>query len=77
MGFRWFVRERARKLGVAGWVGNTPDGAVELQGEGSDAALSQLAAAVQIGPAGALVDRVLTVQSEGVEPLDFPFTARR
>ena len=37
VGFRWFVREAARALGLAGWVRNRPDGSVEVAAEGDAA----------------------------------------
>ena len=30
IGFRWFVRDSARQLGICGWVKNLPDGKVEI-----------------------------------------------
>jgi acylphosphatase len=66
VGFRWFVRELARALDLAGWVRNEPDGAVVLMAEGTPDALAQLEAAVRVGPAGARVDHVeVTDPSEG------------
>jgi acylphosphatase len=58
VGFRWYVREEARRLGVAGWVRNLPSGEVELLAEGDEAILSELARAVGKGPPGARVEVV-------------------
>ena len=58
VGFRYFVREQARALGVAGWVWNAPDGAVELAAAGDPAQLARLRATVERGPPGARVRRV-------------------
>lgn len=55
VGFRWFVRERARALGLAGWVRNCADGSVEVLAAGDDADLSQLRSLLRSGPPGALV----------------------
>jgi len=40
--FRAAVRERARELGVAGWVANRGDGAVEAVFEGREEAVERL-----------------------------------
>jgi len=77
VGFRWFVREQARALGVAGWVRNLPDGCVELQAEGPDDALAAFTARVRSGPAAAEVRAVVSLQTEVVEPLKLPFLAIR
>jgi len=58
VGFRYFVVRRAMDLGLTGWVANEPDGAVRCVAEGKRAALQALLAALEEGPAGALVDRV-------------------
>ena len=36
VGFRWFVREAAIALDLAGWVRNRPDGSVEVAADGDD-----------------------------------------
>jgi Acylphosphatases len=33
IGYRWFVRDAASRLGLNGWVRNTYDGGVELEAE--------------------------------------------
>lgn len=77
VGFRWFVRERARAEGLAGWVRNNPDGSVELEAGGPAGGLARLRAAVAEGPDGARVASVheVSATSEGVLPV--PFTVHR
>jgi acylphosphatase len=58
VGFRWFVEREARILGVAGWVRNTADGAVEVLGQGTREQLSGLRDRLQQGPRAARVDNV-------------------
>jgi acylphosphatase len=76
VGFRWFVREAARGLGVAGWVRNSPDGAVEVAAESDDAALASLRATLAQGPPGASVTAIDDAEPpEG--PLQRPFIILR
>ena len=57
--FRTFTRNRARRLGLAGWVRNLPDGrTVEVVAEGRRSALEQLLAHLREGPPGAYVTQV-------------------
>jgi acylphosphatase len=58
VGFRWFVRERARELGIRGWVRNRGDGAVEVEAEGDAGTLEQLRHCLWKGPSGAHVSAV-------------------
>lgn len=58
VGFRAFVTEAARGLGLSGWVRNLADGRVEAVAEGDAAALDSLASALARGPLLARVDRV-------------------
>jgi acylphosphatase len=58
VGFRYFVRREARRLGIAGWVRNLPNGSVEVLAEGPEGALAALERSLGTGPAGARVDRV-------------------
>jgi len=55
VGFRWFVAERARSLGVSGWVRNTEDRCVEVVASGPEQALIELRRALEQGPAAARV----------------------
>lgn len=58
VGFRYFTRQTARRLAVAGWVRNDPRGTVTVVAEGPREALERLLAAVEQGPAGAVVHDV-------------------
>jgi acylphosphatase len=59
VGFRWWVRSAADRLGLTGWVMNAPDErSVELVAEGRVAALDELERLVRQGPPGAVIERV-------------------
>ena len=58
VGYRYFVARAARGLGLSGYVRNLPDGTVEVGASGSRAALEALAALLEKGPPGAMVDSV-------------------
>jgi acylphosphatase len=53
-----FVLDRARVLGLTGWVANEGRGTVRIVAEGPPAALAELRRAVADGPPGARVDHV-------------------
>jgi acylphosphatase len=72
VGFRWFVYTEARRLDLAGWVRNNPDGSVELEAEGEAASLQRLRERVQKGPPAARVDRVVELPPSGAS-LSRPF----
>ena len=68
VGFRYFVEEEARKLGLAGWVRNGDDGAtVEVVAEGPDDQLRQLEAKLRRGPRLARIDAVDATWSDDIE----------
>lgn len=76
VGFRWFVREAARPLDLAGWVKNRPDGGVEVAADGSEGSIQTLRAALEQGPSGAIVSSV--DELEGLsDVLERPFTILR
>ncbi|HEX3289846.1 MAG TPA: acylphosphatase [Gaiella sp.] len=54
--FRESARRRAEELGVAGWVRNTADGAVEAELEGPARTVETLVAWFRRGPSRARVD---------------------
>lgn len=59
VGFRAFVRRKAREKGLTGWVRNCADGrSVETVAEGPPELLESFRAALQQGPPGAVVDRM-------------------
>jgi acylphosphatase len=58
VGFRYFLVDSARPLGLRGWVRNLPDGAVELVAEGDRPKLERLLQAAREGPRHARVDGV-------------------
>ena len=73
VGFRWFVRERARRLGLSGWVRNLADGGVEVAAEGHETQLDLLRAELLRGPDGAVVRELQPQTDEPSEPLTEPF----
>ena len=76
VGFRWFVRERARALGVAGWVSNRDDGAVEVLAEGPATSVARLLDDLRQGPSGAYVTAVHELPDDGA-PAPKPFSVER
>ena len=58
VGFRWWTRETARRLGVRGFVRNRMDRTVEVVAEGSEYALQQLLSVLETGPSAASVNHV-------------------
>jgi acylphosphatase len=68
VGFRVAVERAARSRGVAGWVRNRPDGAVEAVFEGQWEDVEALVDFCREGPGGAEVERV-EVAAESVEGL--------
>ena len=61
--FRAYARDRARDLGVRGWIRNEPDGSVAGHFEGAAEAVDALVAWCRSGPHQAEVDQVGTAPS--------------
>ena len=77
VGFRWFVRQQARRWGVRGWVRNLPDGSVEIYAAGGPEGIDGLMAAVRRGPPGAEVADIRILPLEGDRELPEPFSILR
>ena len=77
VGFRWFVREEARRLGLSGWVTNLDSGHVEVAAGGEASSLSRLRTALAVGPSGASVSSVSDIDDDSDEVLPYPFAIRR
>jgi acylphosphatase len=62
--FRDSAQREAESRGLAGWVSNRPDGAVEAVFEGDPEAVEALVAFCRRGPRGADVERVEETDEE-------------
>jgi acylphosphatase len=58
VGYRWWARSEARRLGLDGWVRNLGDGSVELLAIGAQEAVGRLVDACWRGPPAAAVATV-------------------
>lgn len=58
VGFRWWTRKQAERLGLAGTVRNCPDGTVEVMLIGRPDSIEEMERRLQQGPPGAQVERV-------------------
>jgi len=65
VGFRFFVRDHAARLGVKGWVRNQADGSVEIHAEGRKDILDDFIDIVRDGPR---FGRVSDLDIEWIEP---------
>jgi acylphosphatase len=65
VGFRMYLRRKARQLGIRGWVRNRLDGSVEAEVHGGAQAVEEMIAAARRGPPGAMVSDVKIVEAAG------------
>ncbi len=56
--FRYYAREEARRLGLTGWIANSPDGSVRVVVEGSQKKLGEFSNFLLAGSPQAHVDHV-------------------
>jgi acylphosphatase len=64
VGFRYFVRQAARELGVKGWVRNRGDGSVELEASGPEERLEIFIARIKRGPRMSRVSKTFVTHVE-------------
>lgn len=69
--FRASCEQQARRLGVAGWVTNRPDGAVEAAFEGEPSAVEHMVDWCRHGPPRAAVTEVVATDEEPRGETDF------
>ena len=67
--FRGWTVETARGLGLAGWVRNRSDGALEAAVQGEDVAVERFIALAGHGPPAARVERIEAVEVDLDESL--------
>jgi acylphosphatase len=70
VGYREFTRRAALSLGVAGWVRNRSDGAVEALIRGPPPALEALIAEMRKGPRSAVVNNLSVIEQDGPDDDD-------
>jgi acylphosphatase len=69
VGYRFFTRRSAARLGVSGWVRNLASGQVEAESQGSEDALNSFEAELRRGPPGCLVTEFAVFEiSDEAEP---------
>ncbi|HAM35617.1 MAG TPA: acylphosphatase [Elusimicrobia bacterium] len=70
VGFRWFARHWAGKLGLRGWAINREDGTMEAEAEGRRRDVEEFARQLRAGPSAACVEEVETtaLEPEGGPP---------
>jgi acylphosphatase len=76
VGYRDFARRAAERLGVAGWVRNRRDGAVEALLAGPADAVEALIAELRRGPPGASVLRLQVVEAAETQTPPHRFEVR-
>ena len=70
VGYREFTRRAALRLGVAGWVRNRPDGAVEALIRGSPEGVEALIAEMRKGPRFAMVESLSATEHDETQSDD-------
>lgn len=73
--FRYYTRQRAASLGLAGWVRNCPDGSVEIVAQGDAESVEALVNWARHGPSMARVDR-FEIEEQDPDPHLTTFSVR-
>ena len=76
VGFRWWTRSLATRLGLSGTVANLSDGSVAVHARGAEERLAELRAYLTQGPPGARVASVdsLPFSANGIREGEFVIT---
>ncbi len=77
VGFRYSARAEAERLGVAGWVRNRSDGAVEAEVRGHAEAVARMLGWLGRGPLGAEVSSVEVTDAPSTDAPSTGATPRR
>jgi acylphosphatase len=77
VGFRYFVRDQARELGLAGWVRNACDGTVTGEAGGAAPDLEVFRRELGRGPSMAYVTRLDWDPLDEGQSLPLPFEVRQ
>jgi len=73
VGFRYFVRQEARALGLAGWVRNEPDGSVSGEAAGDFSRLEAFREILERGGPGSRITRLDWWPLDEGKSLPLPF----
>ena len=76
VGFRWYVRDHARRLDIAGTVRNCTDGTVEVHAAAPETTLAAFRAILFSGPPGAQIERLVET-TPSMHSLPSPFVILR
>lgn len=71
VGFRWWTRQTAVRLGLTGTVRNLPDGRVEIHAAGDPVALATFRTELAAGPTGARVLQLTETPASATLPDGF------
>ena len=74
VGFRYFTQRKGSELGLAGWVRNRPDGAVEAEACGPEAQLEAFEQALRAGPPLGRVDHLAIAPAPPTRETSFRIT---
>lgn len=69
--YRGWTVDRARELGLSGWVRNRRDGSVEAVFAGDEAAVDDMLARLREGPPAARVDDIAVTPAASPEEAEF------
>jgi acylphosphatase len=60
VGFRYFAQQKAKEMGITGWVKNSVDGSVLIVAQGIEAEIKTFIDYLYIGPTRSRVDKIST-----------------